>query len=86
MCASRAMPSARAASHSRNGRVPVSESTTRCSRSTNSANWPANWTRLLLTSSRGSVASIQACESSDIATPASTLSMPKRHVLCTKST
>ena len=84
--ASRSMPSLSAVSHSRSGLAPVSESTTCCSRSTYSASWPASSTRLLLTSSSGSVVSIQACESSDIATPASTRSMPKRQVFWTKST
>ena len=42
--------------------------------------------RLLPTSSRGSVVSIQAWASSDIATPAKIRSMPKRQVLWTKST
>ncbi len=79
-------PSVSAANHSCSGRASVSESTAFCRRLMYSANWPANWIRLLLTSSRGSVASIQAPESSDIATPASTRSMPNRHVLWTKST
>ena len=41
---------------------------------------------MLPTSSSGSVVPTQACESSDIATPASTRSIPKRHVLWTNST
>ncbi|SKT61734.1 Uncharacterised protein [Mycobacteroides abscessus subsp. abscessus] len=41
---------------------------------------------MLLTSSSGSVAPSQACASSDSATPASTRSIPKRQVLCRKST
>ena len=65
---------------------PVSDSTTCCSRSTYSASLPASSTRLLLTSSSGRVVSSQACESSDIATPASTRSMPKRQVFWMKST
>ncbi len=80
------MPCSSAVSHSRNGFAPVSESTTCCRRSTYSASRPASSTRLLLTSSSGSVVSIQARESSDIATPASTRSMPKRHVFWMKST
>ncbi|KMO84217.1 hypothetical protein MCHUDSM44219_00809 [Mycolicibacterium chubuense] len=51
-----------------------------------SASLPASSTRLLPTSSRGSVVSSQACASSDIATPTSTRSMPNRQVFCTKST
>ncbi len=84
--ASWSIPSSSEASHSRNGRAPVRDSTTCCSRSTYSASWPASSTRLLLTSSSGRVVSIQACESSDIATPARTRSMPKRHVFWMKST
>ena len=80
------MPSASAVSQSLNGLVPESDSTTPCSRSRYSASRPASSTRLLPTSSRGSVVSSQACESSDIATPASTRSMPNRQVFCTKST
>ena len=80
------MPSAQRGEPIASGRAPLSASTVRCSRSTYSASLPASSTRLLLTSSSGSVEPIHACESSDSATPASTRSMPKRQVLWTKST
>ena len=80
-----AVARARSASR-RSGCAPVSRSTTCCSRSTYSASRPARSTRLLPTSSSGSVVSSQACESSDIATPASTRSRPNRQVFWTKST
>ena len=49
------MPSVSACSQCASGWSPVSASTVRCNRSTNSASWPASSTRLLPTSSSGSV-------------------------------
>ena len=80
------MPADRAVSHSRSGRAPESDSTQVCRRSMYSASRPASSMRLLPTSSSGNVVSSHACESSDIATPASTRSMPKRQVFWRKST
>ena len=60
-----ATPSASAASQSASRRVPVRASVATVSRSTNSASRPASSTRLLPTSSSGSVVPSQACESSE---------------------
>ena len=53
------IPSVKAVSQSRNGLAPDSESAACSSRQTNSASCPANSTRLLLTSSSGSVLPIR---------------------------